>query len=255
MMGFSILGGVCLLYYLVIAFYAGITSSLSWIWALLGGTLCLTGWAWRRQLFQTKPVPGALLMTGGILMALVLALLLFLLVRISGGMCTRAEEQLEYVVVLGAQVKGTAPSRSLRKRLDTAADYARKNPETILILSGGKGEDEQISEALCMQQYLTRECGLEEGRLVMEDRSTSTLENLVFSDELTGCKTARTGVLSNNYHVFRATAIARKLGYTRVSGIAAPSDPIMQVHYMVREAAALLNELRRGSVEWSEVFR
>ena len=58
-----------------------------------------------------------------------------------------ADPDLDYLIVLGAQVKKDGPSRTLRLRLDKAAEYARQNPETILVLSGGQGRDELVSEA------------------------------------------------------------------------------------------------------------
>ena len=78
--------------------------------------------------------------------------------------------------------------------------------------------------------------------------SSHTKENLEFSNELTGCADAGTGVLSNNFHVYRAVKLAQKLGYRQAEGIAAPSDPVMQVHYVVREVFALVKEKLKGQI-------
>jgi uncharacterized SAM-binding protein YcdF (DUF218 family) len=85
-------------------------------------------------------------------------------------------------------------------------------------------------------------------RLVLEDRSVSTRENLVFSDQLTGCGKARTGIVSNNFHIYRAVGLARKLGYAHPEGIAASSDAVMQVHFVVREIFALAKEKLKGHI-------
>ena len=98
-----------------------------------------------------------------------------------------------------------------------------------------------------MENYLTAH-GLLQELLVLEEKSTSTKENLKFSDELTGCSKKNTGRLSNNFHVYRAVKLAEKLGYKHPYGIAAVSDPIMQVHYVVREVAALVKEKLRGNI-------
>lgn len=98
-----------------------------------------------------------------------------------------------------------------------------------------------------MRRYLT-ERGIPKERLILEETSTSTKENLEFSDALTGCGKKRTGILSNNFHVYRAVLLAQKLGYEHAEGIAAASDPLMQVHYVVREAAALLKEKLMGNI-------
>ncbi len=71
---------------------------------------------------------------------------------------------------------------------------------------------------------------------------------LSISAGLTGCSQKNTGILSNNFHVYRAVKIAEKAGYEHPYGIAAPSDPIMQVHYVVREAAALIKAKIYGNI-------
>ena len=106
------------------------------------------------------------------------------------------------------------------------------------ILSGGQGDDEEISEAVCMRNYLTA-AGVEEDRLILEDRSTSTRENLLFSDQLTGCGSARCGIISNDFHICRVLKLARQAGYRDCYGIPAEGDPVMELHYIVRESVAL----------------
>lgn len=100
----------------------------------------------------------------------------------SGVFGRRSEEEpgLDYVIVLGAKVKEHTVSNSLKKRLDKAIDYAQKNPETYLVLSGGKGADEPISEAQAMYKYLVYN-GVRPEQLLLEDRSASTVENIAYS--------------------------------------------------------------------------
>lgn len=161
------------------------------------------------------------------------------------------KERAEYVAGQGAEVyvriHANGAESSLELRLKAALKYARENEDTTLILSGGQGFGEDITEAKCMENYLTAH-GISQERLVLEEKSTSTKENLKFSDELTGCSKKNTGILSNNFHVYRAVKLAEKLGYKHPYGIAAVSDPIMQVHYVVREVAALVKEKLRGNI-------
>ena len=154
-------------------------------------------------------------------------------------------DNLDYIIVLGAHVDGTRLSLALLERTRRAFQYLKENPDTKAILSGGQGSGEDITEAKCMENYLTAH-GIPESRLVLEEKSTRTKENLKFSDDLTGCGKKNTGILSNNFHVYRAVELARKLGYEHPYGIAAASDPIMQVHYVVREVAALVKEMLFG---------
>ncbi|MFK4389375.1 uncharacterized SAM-binding protein YcdF (DUF218 family) [Peribacillus frigoritolerans] len=86
-------------------------------------------------------------------------------------------------MILGARVKGSVPSLSLQYRIDKAAEYLSANKHTVVIVSGGKGPGEVISEAKAMQQGLIAQ-GIEEARIMMEDKSTTTHENIVFSKEL-----------------------------------------------------------------------
>ena len=239
----TIMGAACLLYYIVIALYAGPAADFAWFWVLIGAALLLAA-------YLTRCEGGAAMWIRRILLTLIAAgavLSAAVSVPVIRAMTVQAPSGLRYVVVLGAQVRGRSPSRALKRRLEMAGEYARENPDTILILSGGQGENEDISEARCMLEYLTAE-GIPEERLLSEDRSTSTKENLIFSDELTGCAQEPCGILSNNFHVFRAVTLARELGYRDPAGIPARSDPVMQVHYVVRETVALVTEKLKGEI-------
>ena len=240
------IGCLCLLYYVIITVYAGIRADFSWIWLLAGGGFLTLAWLIRMAGQNPHSIWSA---AKGVCLAAAAAsccLIICLSALVISTMSAKGSSQLDYVVVLGAQVKGSVPSRALKKRLDTALEYAQKNTDTILILSGGQGQGEDISEALCMQEYLL-EHGIREDRMILEDQSVNTRENLLFSSRLTGCEKHRTGVLSNNFHVYRALKLAEELGYEKAEGIAAPSDMVMQVHYVVREAFALVKEVLRRS--------
>ncbi len=240
-------GIVCLAYYLLIVVYAGITADFAWFWmvlaAVLEGGAVLIRYGGKHPGFfpgWLKYAVSALVLLGVVGFTLLCGLVI-------SGMKTVARKNLDYVVVLGAHVKGDVPSKALELRLKAALKYARENEDTILILSGGQGFGEDITEAKCMENYLIAH-GISRERLVLEEKSTNTKENLKFSDELTGCSQKNTGILSNNFHVYRAVKLASKLGYEHPYGIAAASDPVMQVHYVVRETAALVKEKLCGNI-------
>ena len=135
---------------------------------------------------------------------------------------------------------------------DLPKDYLKENPRTLAVLSGGRGDGEDITEAECMRRYLTAH-GVGEERLILEDRSTTTLENLLFSREKIAQINGdgwhqKTGLLSNNFHIFRARLLAQKCGYTDVQGVPAKSDWRLQVHYLVREFFALGKEKISGHI-------
>lgn len=148
----------------------------------------------------------------------------------------------KYVVVLGAGVYGETPSITLEHRLEGAARYLREHPEAKAVVSGGQGEGEDISEAECMRRYLEKQ-GIAPGRILMEDRSTSTKENLSFSKaviEADGGDASRIAVVSSGYHLYRAERIADALGM-EASGVAGSDGyPIYVAGMYLREAVAVL---------------
>ena len=92
-----------------------------------------------------------------------------------------------------------------------------------------------------MRRYLT-EHGIEEKRLLLEDQSTSTRENLAFSERFLDKETDSVGIVTNSFHIYRATMLAKTLGYAHASGIPASSDLGMQPHNVLREICAVLAE-------------
>ena len=155
----------------------------------------------------------------------------------------------EYIVVLGAKVNGTEPSVSLSDRLDAAYDYLTENPGVIAVLSGGQGEDENLTEAECMFRQLTAR-GIDPQRLWMEEQATSTWENLKFSlnliEEKTGTRPQKIGLLSSEYHLFRAGLFARDCGVEAVGIPAKTSWPTIRLNYFLREVAGVWHYIILG---------
>lgn len=157
---------------------------------------------------------------------------------IAGGMVSTEEKGIPYLIVLGAQVKGTKITDSLRRRLRRSAAYLSENPETMVIVSGGQGPGEAISEAEAMAAYLIG-CGIRRSRILLEDQSKSTEENLTFSARYLPDKDVKVGIVSNNFHMYRACLYARRIGYKDVCRIPAGCSPLLFVNYMVREFFAV----------------
>ncbi len=148
----------------------------------------------------------------------------------------------QYMVVLGAKVNGTSPSISLSDRIDAAYAYMTTHPDVIAILSGGQGEDEGISEAECMFRELTAR-GISKDRLWIEDKATSTWENLKFSLDLiaykTGTQPETIGLLSSEYHLFRASLFAKDCGVEAIGIPAETSWVTLRLNYFTREVAGV----------------
>ena len=169
-------------------------------------------------------------------------------VLVAGGFREKGEPDLDVIVVLGAQVWPDGPSVSLKYRLDTALRYLEENERTVCIVSGGQGSNEPCTEAEEMSRYLTQH-GIAPERILMEDRSENTVENIRFSMMLLDLKQSRTGIVTNNFHVYRSVAIARKQGLEQVCGIAAPSSAFYLPNNMFREAFGIVKDILRGNMQ------
>ncbi|MCL1835783.1 MAG: YdcF family protein [Oscillospiraceae bacterium] len=165
------------------------------------------------------------------------------IISASGGDDTAAD----LIIVLGAGIYGETPSRVLVSRLEAAAEHLEAHDSAIVVVSGGQGSNELITEAEAMYRYLAGR-GISEERIFKEEASTSTRENIEFSLEIleeAGLLTgdAQIAIVTSEFHIYRAKRIAKLLGL-EVDGIAA-STPYksLRVLYHFREAAALLVEM------------
>lgn len=158
-----------------------------------------------------RPAGKTLLFVLTVCVAAAIGLVIFLFVLMFQGASRRPATD-STVVVLGCQVKGEAPSLTLTERLDAAYDYLCSHPDAACILSGGQGDDEKISEAECMYRYLT-EKGIDASRLYLEDQSTSTRENLAFSQKVIDENhlSPNIAIVTNEFHQYRAQRIADAL--------------------------------------------
>ena len=159
------------------------------------------------------------------------------------------DESCEYMVVLGAKVRPEGPSVSLMDRIRAAADYLNAHPDVIAVVSGGMGEDEPMAEAQCMYEELIK-LGIAPDRIWIEDKSTTTWENIHFAlnliEEKTGQRPDTIGLLSSEYHLFRAKMFARECGVDAV-GIPARTSRLSQmVNHFMREAAGVWHYILLG---------
>ena len=152
---------------------------------------------------------------------------------------TDKDAERPYLIVLGAAVYGDRPSLTLVRRLEGALDYLEQYPESVAIVSGGMGQGETVTEAQAMHDWL-RHHGIEEERIILEDKATSTQENLSFSFEKIrergDSPEGNVAIVSSAYHLFRAKSMARLQGVD-AAGVAAPwGFPMVMLNYFIREA-------------------
>lgn len=184
-----------------------------------------------------------------IVLAIVLVIMALTSVPILLGVRSQPEAACDWLIVLGAGVDGDTPSPILQDRINAAYDYLTKHPDTVCIATGGKGDDENLSEAQCIYNHLTQ-MGISGDRIRMEDQATSTVENFRYSIDLlkqeTGSIPKSVGVLSNEFHLFRASLMAKNNGLSPIFIAAPTSDAWTRIYYTVREIFVLWNYLITG---------
>ena len=155
----------------------------------------------------------------------------------------------DYIVVLGAKVNKDGPSVSLWDRICAAYEYLEAHPYVTAVLSGGQGSDEPITEAECMYRELIA-LGIDPHRLWIEDDATSTWENMNFTldliEEKTGQRPAKLGVLSSEYHLFRASLFAKACDVEFVGIPARTSRWGQRINHFMREVAGVWHYLLLG---------
>lgn len=241
-------------YFFTCVAYAGIRLSAIWLWPLLF-LFCVIRIlmlkflrpvrTWEKKIFKFISVIYHIVMIVSITIFLVTEF------HIIKAMNTVPDDGLNYILVLGAGLNGEKPTRPLQLRIERAYRYLISSPDTIAIASGGQGDDEVISEAEAIKNGLV-ELGIEPSRILLEDRSTSTEENIIYSYEIINKDIANrkaaegkdssnitVGIVSNSFHIYRASLIAKYQGHDVVDVPAQTLFPV-GIHYVVREVIGVL---------------
>lgn len=215
-------------------------------WLVVGALLLAASWAVRTGRWNSLSI---LARRGiGIAVGILLAGFAITQACILSEFDDHGEDGLDCIVVLGAQVREDGPSPVLKYRLDTARDYLERNPETRCIVSGGQGTNELKAEADGMAEYLVS-CGIDSGRITIENRSSNTKENMDFSAALLDPAHDRIGIVTNNFHLFRSLALARKAGCANICGIAAPSSLGMMPNNLTRESFSIAKDFLEDNMQ------
>lgn len=235
-------GVLCILYYMLMGVCKRFGLSMSWLWAALGVVLVAVGFS------DKVTLPGWLRIVWRAGLCACIVYVLVLCGVVMTGMKAVPPQNVDYLIVLGARVEANGvPSPALQHRIDAAAEYLSENPDTLVIATGGQGSDEDMTEADCIKVELMK-LGIPEERILMEDESTSTTENLKNSLAIIGDKEKTVGIVTNNYHVYRSVKLAEKVGYTSPYGFAASYTGITLPNYLVREAVCLTVEWLTGEL-------
>lgn len=231
--GFYSAGALCLLYYAgILAYTKNRRANFSGFWLAAGILNLLAGAG-----VDSLPEWGSTAVS--IFVSAVFLLFFAVEMIIVSGMLGMTKKNLSAVIVPGACIRGSRITDSLKKRLDKALAYLNENPETVVIVSGGKGRGEDISEASAMRLYLLQS-GVEEERITVEEKSRSTRENMENSVRCLKDREAPVGIVTNNFHMYRALKLAKESGIRHAEPVTASADPVLFFNYMVREFFAVL---------------
>lgn len=173
------------------------------------------------------------------------SLCLFILVEaciIYHGSQNNSSNEYDYLIVLGAGLRGETLSYDLKYRLDAAYKYLAVYPDTKAILTGGQGPGETITEAEAMHRYLVQK-GIEPERLIREEQATDTVENLAYSFQLIDSLVQQPDIMvvTSKFHILRSKLIAHELGY-KVDGLGAKNSLFLTPNYYLREFFAVVCE-------------
>ncbi|WP_312117921.1 YdcF family protein [Brevibacillus reuszeri] len=141
-------------------------------------------------------------------------------------------------IVLGAAVWGEKPSPSLQERLNEALSLYQDGYVPYLLVSGGLGEGKKVTEAAAMRNYLI-EHGVPAEKILLESQSTSTYENLLYSQQVMEAHNMRDAlIISHDYHLARAVVMADSLRMS-VSPVGIESKVLFGPYHRSREVLAL----------------
>lgn len=240
----AMLGVLCIGYGVtVMAIWSG--TGFFAVWYAMGLALLAVAWCLHSGTWERIPVLARRLVEV-VGCALLAGIVVFSGMSLSGFGAT-GEDDLDYLIVLGAQVREDRPSAVLQYRLDQAVSYLEQNPSTICIVTGGQGANEPQAEADVMAEYLEAQ-HVDPARIIREDKARNTSENIEFSKAFFDPARDRVGIVTNDFHVFRGTRIAQKKGLTHVCGIAAPSNYWYLPNNVLRECFGIAKGFVTGEM-------
>lgn len=241
--------GILSFFYAFAMYFSGFGGTLSFVWlipavlgilwaGMLAGKMNLRKWQKRTMLYVLTPI---------IVFFLVVEVIIF------SAFFEKPKEEPEYIVVLGTTVYEDGPCYLLRQRLKEAVKWAETYEDAKIVVTGGQGKTEPFTEGSEMRRYLIEEMGISSDRIIVEEASMNTFENMTFTGEILEKEDAAFSyektpilVVTNDFHMYRAMRIAKKAGFEAVSGAPSGTYIFLFPHYMVREFCAIIKNVALG---------
>lgn len=236
---YRITGIICTVYGIIILGILGTGGLFNFFFLAAGLFLLALSFIWDKLSMTLKKIITAFTVIIGLLFVFVEVIIIYNAV-------SPTSQNADYVVLLGARVRNDGPSVDFRARIEAAYRYANDNPTTVVITTGGQGSDEPVTEASAARDYLVNR-GIPSSRIITEDRSTNTVENIENSrmiiegrgDDPEGCRII---IVSASYHLCRARFIAGKMGFNNIETLGSNGLLILIPHYYTREFFALIKD-------------
>lgn len=226
----------CIIYYGIVLLYSGIRTSFVKFWPVAAMMAAFFAVFLQSSFYLGLPAIIHLLFKLVAAIFFILLVILFLMM-----ITTRSNDNVEadYLIVLGAIVRGETPSNTLKERIQTAYHYLVQHEKCVAILSGYQNQNASISQGKCMQKEL-RNMGIPAYRLLVENDARTTLENFQFSKDYMTRLQPKVLVVTSDFHLYRSLKIAKKCGYTNIQGISAKTPAPLLLHCYIRELFAII---------------
>ena len=236
---FLVLGSICLIYGIIVLMIIGFGNIFSYFFVLLGILFLLLSVFYPKISKRGRKIILIVFLIGSFLFG-------FLETRIVVYGMKQPENGADYVILLGSDVSEKGPSIDFMARIRAAQAYLKENPDTEVIVTGAKGSNEPVTEASAARDCLI-EFGIEEKRILLEDQSYSTLQNLQNSRKLIEKKgkdidDCNVVIVSSSFHLYRARYIAEQIGFAKISCLGSHGLRILDPQYYSREFFACIKE-------------
>ena len=250
---------VFLVYGTIVVMYLGTSNWFNFIWFIGAGVLIVLSFLFSRDL----GMPLVLRILLGLMILVCVANFGIFAYHMIGAMSSQTDYDAKWVIVLGAKVNGTEPSKEFRERISKAAEYVRladaddglnRQDWPKVIATGGQGEDEGAPEGeVCAKVIKT--FGISSDRVLVDNQSTTTLENFGYAKALIetsgGSCNDKVAVVTSGFHLYRAVQLARKEGFDNITCCGSTGLVSLLPHYIAREYAAYIKEVSLGHIAGS----
>jgi uncharacterized SAM-binding protein YcdF (DUF218 family) len=244
------LGFLSILYYAALTIFGG-RISFSEFWILMGIFLITIGsvepFLKRNRLISSKRTKRVFFTFFSLIMASFIIIEGFIIYY---GSHKKFKES-DYILILGAGLRGERLSLTLSQRMFKSLEYLEEYPNTKIIVSGGQGPGEDITEAEAMKRFLISH-GIDEKQIIKEDKSTSTSENLLYSkgvlSQIDSNEKLKISIVTTDFHMFRTKFLANRVGF-EVYSVPSKLHPLLAPNYYVREYLAVINSYFFDKIE------